>query len=55
MLTNHRVYTNKEEFIDECAYSIYASESAHHYHKDEWSLIINEIYEEKNELIKPYL
>ena len=54
-LTNYKVYQNKEEFIDECAHSIYMSECAVHYYKDEWTEVINEIYEEKKELIKPYL
>lgn len=49
------VYDNKEEFIEACAHSIFMSESAIHYYKDEWSLVLNEIYEEKTELIKPYL
>lgn len=51
----NEIYNNKEEFIDACAYAIFMSESALHYYKDEWSLVINEIYQEKNELIKPYL
>lgn len=48
-------YKNKNEFIDECAYAIYMSESALHYYKEDWALVINEIYEEKKDLIKPYL
>ena len=50
-----KVYNNKEEFIDICAASIFMSESSLHYYKDEWTLVLNEVYEEKNELIKPYL
>ena len=50
-----REYKNKDEFIDDCAYAIYMSEAALHYYKEDWALVINEIYEEKKELIKPYL
>lgn len=53
--SNDEVYSNKDEFIDACAYAIFMSESSLHYYKDEWSLVLNEVYEEKNELIKPYL
>lgn len=53
--SNYEVYNNKDEFIDVCAYAIFMSESSLHYYKDEWSLVLNEVYEEKNELIKPYL
>ena len=49
------VYNNKDEFIDACAYAIFMSESSLHYYKDEWTIVLNEVYEEKNELIKPYL
>ena len=49
------IYNNKAEFIDACAYAIFMSESALHYYKDEWTIVLNEIYEEKKELIKPYL
>lgn len=54
-VSRHRVYKEKEEFIDQCAFFIYASEAAIHYQKEEWSEVLNEIYEEKKELIKPYL
>ena len=52
---NDEVYRSKDEFIDACTYSIFMSEAALHYYKDEWTLVLNEIYEDKNELIKPYL
>lgn len=53
--STNNVYSNKDEFIDACCYGIFMSELALHYYKDEWTLVLNEIYEEKNELIKPYL
>lgn len=53
--STNEVYKNKEEFIEACAYAIFMSESSIHYYKDEWTIVINEIYKEKNELIKPYL
>lgn len=55
VLYNHDIYKTKDEFIDKCAYALFMSESATHYYKDEWTLIINEIYEDKKDLIKPYL
>lgn len=51
----NEVYNNKDEFIDACSYAIFMSEMAMHYCKDEWALVINEVYDAKNELIKPYL
>lgn len=55
ILSNQKIYKDKDEFLDDCSWFINCSESATHYHKEEWTEVINEIYEEKKELIKPYL
>lgn len=54
-ISKHQVYKDKEEFIDQCAFFIYSSEAAMHYQKEEWGNVLNEVYEEKKDLIKPYL
>lgn len=54
-ISRHQVYREKEEFIDQCAFFIHSSEAAMHYQKEEWAKVLNEIYEEKKDLIKPYL
>jgi len=54
-INRHEIFKDKEEFVDICAFFIYSSEAALHYQKEEWANVLNEIYEEKKDLIKPYL
>lgn len=54
-LCNNRLYNSKEKFIADCMTFINRSEAQMHYKRDEWAEVITELYEEKKEMIKPYL
>ncbi len=50
-----KTFSNKEEYIKLYVNYIHASERQKHFKNDEWSEIINDIYEAKKEMIKPYI
>ena len=54
-ITNIKEYKNQDEFIKDLLYYITNTERAVVYPKYKWIEIINEIYEEKKEYIKPYI
>lgn len=55
VISNGKNYKTAEDFVKELVWYINRTESTVHFIKSEWINIINEIYEEKKELIKPYL
>lgn len=54
-IANKKYFDTKEEFVEYLVSYITRSERAVHYKKEEWLEMLNEIYEEKKEMIKPYL
>lgn len=54
-LCNNRMYSNKETFIEDCMTFINRSEAQVHYKRDEWAEVISELYDQKRDMIKPYL
>lgn len=52
---HEKVYKSKEEFEKRYVGYIKASERQRHFLKEKWGMLLNEIYEEKKEMIKPYL
>lgn len=54
-ISNWKTYSTKEEFLENLLVYIHSSEMAIPFVKNEWLEVINEIYEDKKDLIKPYL
>lgn len=53
--THERTYKTISEFEKRYVGYVHACERQRHFLKEEWGMIINEIYEEKKEMIRPYL